>query len=201
MAVGLRVGSDLCQPHNCRCGGVADKEGHHPLSCRFSTGRSARHAAVNDVVKRALVGCGVPSSLEPTGISRGDGKRPDGITLFPWKNGRCLVWDATIVDTFADTHLAACSLEPGAGAGVAEERKRVKYRGISDSHIFEPVAFETTGAAGPTTLRLIKEIGRRLTRESGDNREASWFRQRISVAIVKGNTASICSSLSADSTS
>ena len=81
--VALRVGAVVCQPHTCRCGAAVDSLGLHPLSCRFSAGRSARHAAVNDVVKRALIRCGVPSSLEPTGINRGDGKRPDGITLIP----------------------------------------------------------------------------------------------------------------------
>ena len=195
IGVGLRVGADLCQPHSCRCGGIVDKKGLHTLSCRFSAGRSARHAAINDVVKRALVGCGFPSSLEPTGINRGDGKRPDGMTLFPWRNGRCLVWDATVVDTFADTHLAACSLEAGAGAGVAEERKRGKYANIAETHIFEPIAFETMGSGGPTTLKLLKEIGRGLIRESGDSREASWFRQRLAVAIIRGNAASVRGSL------
>ena len=27
---------------------------------------------------------GFPSQLEPVGLERGDGKRPDGITLFPF---------------------------------------------------------------------------------------------------------------------
>ena len=197
ISVGLRVGADLCQPHSCKCGVVVDKKGLHTLSCRYSAGRIARHAAVNDVVKRALVGCGIPSTLEPTGINRGDGKRPDGITLFPWRNGRCLVWDATIVDTFADTHLAACALEAGAGAGAAEERKRGKYQGIADTYIFEPIAFETTGAGGPTTLRLIKEVGRGLIRESGESRAAAWFRQRLSIAIIRGNAVSVRGSLTA----
>ena len=140
------VGAHLCQSHTCRCGVIVSKKGLHPLSCRYSAGRAPRHAAINDVVRRALVGCGVPSTLEPTRINRGDGKRPDGITLFPWKNGRCLVWDANVVDTFAATHLAACSLELGAGAAAAEERKRLNCANIANTHIFEPIAFETLGA-------------------------------------------------------
>ena len=44
----------------------------------------------------------------------------------------------------------------------------MKYQGISDSHIFELVAFETTGASGPTTLRLSRRMadGEWLIRES-----------------------------------
>ena len=67
--------------------------------------RHPRHAALNDVVKRALQRVGLPSVLEPPGLDRGDGSRPDGITVFPLSQGRSLVWDCTCVDTFAKTHL------------------------------------------------------------------------------------------------
>src|SRR6218665_284598 len=30
---------------------------------------------------------------------RSDGRRPDGTTLIPWRAGRNLVWDATVIDT------------------------------------------------------------------------------------------------------
>ena len=146
---------------------------------------------MNEVIRRALTGAGIPSTLEPHGLNRGDGKRPDGVTLFPWKNGRCLVWDATCVDTYAECNLTAAALQAGSAAEVAENRKRRKYKGISDSHIFEPIAVETTGAFGPTTLKLIKAIGRRRTKESGDVREAILLRQRIGIAILRGNCSSI----------
>ena len=32
-------------------------------------------------------------------LARSDGKRPDGVTMLPWKSGRPLVWDATCSDT------------------------------------------------------------------------------------------------------
>ena len=48
----------------------------------------------------------IPSMLEPTGLSRSDGKRPDGVTIAPWKSGRMLVWDVSCTDTFAMSHLA-----------------------------------------------------------------------------------------------
>ena len=38
----------------------------------------------------------IPNHLEPTGLHRSDGKRPDGATIIPWK---VLVWDATCPDT------------------------------------------------------------------------------------------------------
>ena len=59
---------------------------------------------MNDVVKRALQKAGMPSVLEPPGLDRGDGSRPDGITVFPFSGGRSLVWDCMCVDTFAGVH-------------------------------------------------------------------------------------------------
>ena len=116
----LRVGAKVCEPHPCRCGEIIDPRGLHPLSCRFSAGRAPRHAALNEVIRRALTGAGIPSTLEPYGLNRGDGKRPDGVTLFPWKNGRCLVWDATCVDTYAECDLTAAALQAGSAAEAAK---------------------------------------------------------------------------------
>ena len=54
---------------------------------------------MTDILHRALSFANVPSRLEPTGLDRADGKRPDGITMVHnWSNGRLLVWDATCVD-------------------------------------------------------------------------------------------------------
>jgi hypothetical protein len=43
--------------------------------------------------------------LNPNGLSRDDGKRPDGMILVPWIKGQPIVWDVTIVDTLADSYL------------------------------------------------------------------------------------------------
>ena len=107
IAVGLRLGAPLCRPHACQlCGVPVDEQATHGLSCISSVGRQSRHAAINDVVKKALLSTQIPSMLEPTGLSRSDGKRPDGVTIAPWKSGRMLVWDVSCTDTFAMSHLA-----------------------------------------------------------------------------------------------
>ena len=109
VAIALRVGADVCIPHSCRWGGRMDSRGLHGLSCRYSAGRFPRHSAMNDVIKRALQKTGLPSVLEPPGLDRGDGSRPDGITVFPFSGVRSLVWDYTCVDTFAGVHQCHCS--------------------------------------------------------------------------------------------
>ena len=192
VAIAMRVGATMCEPHNCRgCGRRVDRLGHHGLSCRYSTGRLPRHANLNDVVKRALATAGIPSWLEPVGLDRGDGRRPDGVTVFPYSHGKCLTWDATCVDTFASTSVVDCAVAPGSAASTAEERKREHYRNITDRYHFEPVAVETTGVLGPSTTAFLKRLGKQVSAVTGDKRETSWLMERLSLAVVRGNAASI----------
>ena len=193
VAIALRVGADVCIPHSCRCGGRMDSRGLHGLSCRYSAGRFPRHSAMNDVVKRALQKAGLPSVLEPPGLDRGDGSRPDGITVFPFSGGKSLVWDCTCVDTFAGVHLNRSAMEAGIAANNAEERKRHKYAALAEAHQFEPIAVETMGVYGKSTGVIIRAIGRRLVEATGDPREANWFRQNLAIAIQRGNAFSILS--------
>jgi hypothetical protein len=46
----------------------------------------------------------VNSTLEPNGLSRNDGKRPDGMTLVPWIKGQPLVCDVTSYPTSTQRH-------------------------------------------------------------------------------------------------
>ena len=112
VAVGLHLGSPLCRSHTCHhCGVQMDSTARHGLSCKRSEGRHQRHAAVNDIVHCTMSAAHLPYRLEPTGLSRSDGKRPDGFTLVPWKSGRLLVWDAICSDTFAPSHLPSATGE------------------------------------------------------------------------------------------
>jgi hypothetical protein len=61
----------------------------------------------------------VNSTLEPNGLSRDDGKRPDGMTLVPWIKGQPLVWDVTVVDTLADSYVLKSSEVSGSAAANA----------------------------------------------------------------------------------
>ena len=103
IAVGLRLGTQICLHHTC--GAHVDSSGLHGLSCKKSAGRWSRHHALNETVRRAIEATGMPARLEPVGTSRDDGKRPDGMSLFPWKEGRLLVWDATCTDNMAPSYI------------------------------------------------------------------------------------------------
>ena len=194
VAICLRLGTPVSQPHRCRCGGEVDTLGHHGLSCKYSEGRLKRHASLNDVIKRALASAGVPSVLEPVGLDRGDGRRPDGLTVFPYRDGRSLCWDATCVDTFGATNLPGCTAKVGAAAEAAETRKRRKYAQLSERYWFEPLAVETTGVLGPSSQKFVTELGNRVRACTGESRETQWLFQRISLAVARGNAAAVLAS-------
>ena len=195
ISVGLRLGIKLCHPHKCRCGADVDELGTHGLSCEKSAGRLSRHSAINDILKRTLATINVPSILEPSGIFRDDGKKPDGLSLIPWSKGKCLLWDATCADTLAPSYLHSTSRSSGSAALGAEKRKYRRYGAVSNLYLFCPFAVETLGPFGNEALNLVKELGRRLQVNTGEMRSTAFLTQRISIAIQRGNVASILATI------
>ena len=114
VATSLRLGSPICVPHDCTlCDRRIDERGLHGLSCRRSVGRLPRHTLLNAIIKESLATANVPSVLEPQGLSRLDGKRPDGMSIIPWACGRLLLWDATCWDSYAPSNIQLAALGPG----------------------------------------------------------------------------------------
>src|SRR6218665_2514 len=89
------------------------------------------------------VGAGIPATKEPTGLSRTDGKRTDGLALIPWRMGRSLIWDATVTDPLAASYLPSTSVAAAAAAVQAADRKCAKYDILSNNYHFVPLACET----------------------------------------------------------
>ena len=192
IAAGLRLGIPLCHPHPCHnCGATVDRSGTHGLCCRNSKGRWSRHGALNDTLLRAMSSAGVPATLEPQGLIRDDGKRPDGLTLVPWSKGKCLTWDATCCDTLAASHLPSTSKTSGAAAHSAQLSKHRKYSQLPDAYILCPFAVETLGPFGQDAIALVDELGRRIHRSTGEPRSRSFLVQRLSIAIQRGNSAAV----------
>ncbi|CAH2267888.1 jg21941 [Pararge aegeria aegeria] len=168
-----------------------DTYGNHGLSCSRSAGRFSRHSTINDIIRRSLATVHVPAVIEPIGLARSDGKRPDGMTLIPWRLGRSLLWDATCVDTLAASHIQATSSMVGAAATDVEQAKRRKNENLDISFIFVPFGEETLGPWGPEARALFKELSKRVIESSSDPRAGTYLGQRISLAIQRGNAASI----------
>jgi hypothetical protein len=134
---------------------------------------------INSIINRSLTSTYVNSTLEPNGLSRDDGKRPDGMTLVPWIKGQPLVWDVTVVDTLADSYVLKTSEISAFAAEMTCKRKHSKYSSIiSSNYIFKGLAFETLGPWCKETIDLINVIGNRFIAESGDsksNKEISFY--------------------------
>ena len=146
----LRLGTAVCGPHSCQhCGAAVDTLGRHALSCKRSEGRYQWHAAIKGIVQQVM-SAHIPSRLEPTGLMKLDRKRPDGVTLAPWKSGCLLVWDATCLDTLAALYRVHVTSVPG-----KVERKNRKYQGLPPGHLFAPITtIETLGTIGPRITSL-----------------------------------------------
>ena len=187
VAVGLRLGSEICQPYHCVCGASVDTRGSHALSCKRNPGRSQRHHFINDLIWRALSKAGLPSTKEPHGLLRSDNKRPDGLTLIPWRDGRCATWDVTVTDTVAPSYLSISSACAASAAEAAAKRKEEKYTDIACSYHFFPIAFETFGPINQVGTDFISALGHRISCNTDDPRDTFFLFQRLSVAIQRFN--------------
>jgi len=187
VAVSFRLGARACEPHTCPCGSPVDALGLHGLSCRRGSGRNSRHHHLNDIIWRALSRAGIPSSKEPAGLSRSDGKRPDGMTLVPWRSGKCAVWDVTVIDTMANSYLNSTSSAAGGAAIIAAARKVDKYQDLSRLYEVIPVAIETMGPSDPSGAAFINGIGKLIEEQTGDRRETSFLWQRLSITLQRFN--------------
>ena len=146
-----------------------DQLATHGLRCKKSEGRHYRHRAINDILHRALTTACIPSRLELPGLVCTDGKRPDGVTMIPWKNGKPIVWDPTCPDTLAWSYRHQATIRAGAVADLAEERKTDKYRysSLGAGYSFTPVAIETFGAMGKRSLAFVRELSHRVMHCTG----------------------------------
>jgi len=135
IALGLCLGVPIVVEHKCVCGANFDVFGTHGLSCRHSGCRIPRHAAVNETVHRALVSGGVPAVLEPVGVCRDDSKKPDGMSLIPWRQGLPLLWDLTCSDTLVPSNVSTSSRGASRLANSAESAKIKKYSSLTTTFL------------------------------------------------------------------
>ena len=122
--------------------------------------------------------------MEPVGLTRLDGKRPDGLTLIPWQGDTSLTWDVTMSALLLASTYIPCLILPAAPLkSLCQEGIEVRYSIIPPDFIFQPIAIETHDPLNASALNLFSEVGRRLSSISGDPRETSFLFQRLSVIV------------------
>jgi len=136
VAVGLRLGLDLCEPHQCQCGHVVDARGLS-FVCKRTPGSGQQGTMLSTTWSLDLLPQLECPSQEPTyGLSRADGKRPDGLTLVPWQSGKSLCWDVTVICPLAESSVSGTAREAGATAEVTATRKEEKYAELDSRYLF-----------------------------------------------------------------
>ena len=171
------------QPVRAPCAKLVDARGTHGISCKRGTARAIRHHQLNDIVSRALVRANIPSVLEPSALSRGEGKRPDSMTLIPWQGGKNVTWNVTVTDTVADSYLhlsAACAGRGGQQKGNQVRRSRLLVH-------LHPARFRNLRTNQRQDTKFLQELGRRLRTTSDDPRESAFLLKRISITLQHFN--------------
>jgi len=138
-------------------------------------------------VARAFASAGIPATKEPHGLTRSDGKRPDGLTLVPWQRGKPLSWDVTVICPLADSYVELAAQEAGSAAELAATRKLAKYSALGAQYDFQPVAVETLGPLNESACEFLNNLGRKIGDNTGDDRSTSFLFQRISVLVQRFN--------------
>jgi hypothetical protein len=89
------------------------------------------------------------------------------------------------------SHVHSSSTQAGSAAATAERKKQQKYADVITGIDFVPVAIETSGVWGEQALELVTELGRRIAAVTFEPRSTAFLRQRISVAVQRGNAGCI----------
>ena len=140
IAVSFRLGAPICSSHICWCGAKIEADESHAVVCLRSRSRHVRHHLGNEIIHKALQSAHIPAELEPAIMLRDDNKRPDGVTLMPWRLGRPTAWDFTCVHRLAASYSTQAATPGPCVAELPESRKVSKYSAISQAHFFLPVA-------------------------------------------------------------
>ena len=128
-------------------------------------------------------------------LTQDDDKRPDGVTIFAWTGGKNVAWDVTCADTVCQSHIAGTSKEAGKAAEDAETAKLNKYNELTCNFEVIPVAMETLGSWGQLGIKFVRQIGERMSTKTGDKQSTYYLLQQISMAVQRGNIASIMGTL------
>jgi len=113
--------------------------------------------------------------------------QPDGLTMVPWREGKPLTWDVTVVCPLAESYIGDSATNAGSTAEAAATRKSAKYAGLERTHIFQPIDVENLSTKNASAYGFLAGLGQKISAISGDDRETCYLFQRISVCIQRFN--------------
>ena len=75
----------------------------------------------------------------------------------------------------AESYVNGAAREVGAAAEVATSRKDEKYAELDSRYLFRLIAVETLGVFNSSANRLLKEIGLRISANTGESRRPVFY--------------------------
>ena len=79
----------------------------------------------------------------------------------------------------------------GAVAALSEWKKMTKYETIARTHLFCSIAIETSGVCGPEASAIPCDLAHRIKDVSSEPNSRAYLFKKISVAVQRGNAASV----------
>ena len=95
--------------------------------------------------------------------------------MVPWEQEKYLVWDATCVDTFCQSHCRRAATEPGGVVAHDEDEKAKKYAHLDSMYLFQPVALETYGTIAAKSRDFLRELGQWLKMVLGKHGHVPFY--------------------------
>ena len=86
----------------------------------------------------------------------------------------------------AISHVAGTSKECGKAAMETESTKLNLYKDLVQEYEVVPVALETLGSWGPSSLKFIEDVGKRIIRATGE-KKSKYFKQFLQAILVTSN--------------
>lgn len=175
----LRLGANMITEHPCtHCGRQVDPKGSHLLSCKQSWSKKIRHDCLNRLVQGQMKSHGIAVMLEPKNLLPTCEKVPDGISLVPIKEGKCVAWDITVVHPTSESYLHQTEM-----LHMAEQKKIHKYSDLSTDFMFYPLGLETFGAISTHFLQFVRLV----KRGRCEGLDATFFFQNLSLNLQREN--------------
>ena len=171
--------------------------GDHSIVCGRRGELIARHNHLRNAIFMAAQSAQLGPRKEEQALIPSRNSKPADVFIPHWTGGRNTAYDVTVVHPLTGPRLPLSASKPGQTLETAFTNKcrQTLEACLEEGIAFIPLPIETLGGMHPTTVFELKRIARAQARAKGQEDEEAirHLFQRISVLLMKGNTALLCS--------
>ena len=173
------------------CPSPSETMGDHAVACGWGGERIHRHNMIRDCLFSTCTQVCLGPTREDRALIPGTEARPADIYLPGWMAGKDAALDITVINPLAQTYLQHSAATPGYALAQAFERKMTKHGEACTAAgiVFQPMALDTLGAWGDSTVQQVKRMGSALARQTGgeEGEIIKHLVQRVSVILMRTN--------------